>query len=239
MSSLHIAPRFGVTFDFGQTLAELDSATLERRLAERGYAVSATALDAALPEAWRAYNQAIVEGHEGHPWHLLMHVLLRGAGFEQRALAETVEWLWQEQPRYNLWRRPIPGMFELVRELFEAGVPLGIISNSEGKLSELAVELDVAQYFQVIGDSGRFGIPKPKPDIFLYVASELKLAPSQIIHIGDAWAADVEGALNVGMKAIWFDTQGAPPPTLLASVRVARGAADVRTGIQELTKSIL
>jgi HAD superfamily hydrolase (TIGR01549 family) len=230
-------PSYGVTFDFGQTLAELDADTLSRRVSERGHAVGATALRAALPGAWQAYNQAIREGHEGHPWHHLMEVLLGTAGLAEAHLAETVEWLWQEQPRYNLWRRPIAGMFELVQDLFEQGVPLGIISNSEGRLAELAEELGIARYFSVIGDSGRFGIPKPKPDIFLYVARELKLDPAQIIHIGDALAADVEGALNVGMKAIWFDGNRNEAATLGPSVRVAKNAHETRTAISELASS--
>jgi putative hydrolase of the HAD superfamily len=68
-----------VTFDFGQTLAELDTVMLAERLAERGVSASVAALEAARPAMWRRYNEAIGEGLGGHPWALLMATLLRCA----------------------------------------------------------------------------------------------------------------------------------------------------------------
>ena len=43
-----------VTFDFGQTLAEVDTDLLARRLAERGVACAPDALARATTAAWRA-----------------------------------------------------------------------------------------------------------------------------------------------------------------------------------------
>jgi FMN phosphatase YigB (HAD superfamily) len=137
-----------VTFDFGQTLCELDTALLAQRLAERGITVLAERLEAAVPDAWRAYDAAIKAGLGGHPWKTLMTRLLEGAGVGRVTpqppggpVDSAVDWLWTEQPRRNLWRRPIPGMIELVRELRGAGVPVGVISNSEGRLAELIAEV--------------------------------------------------------------------------------------------------
>ena len=62
-----MTPARAVSFDFGQTLAALDTAMLAGRLAERGLAVAADALEAATPAAWRAYNAAIVPNASGHP----------------------------------------------------------------------------------------------------------------------------------------------------------------------------
>ena len=114
-----------VTFDFGQTLAEVDTEFLSRRLAERGVACAPEALARATPAAWRAYNQAVLAGRGGHPWKLLMRAWLDDAGVTAGPDA-LVDWLWDEQPRVNLWRRPIPGMIELVRGLRRAGVPVEI-----------------------------------------------------------------------------------------------------------------
>ncbi|HET9959111.1 MAG TPA: HAD-IA family hydrolase, partial [Polyangiaceae bacterium] len=154
------------------------------------------------------------------------------AGTPKERIHETVEWLWQEQPKYNLWRRPIAGMFELVRELHDMQIPLGIISNSEGRLAELADELGIGQYFRVVADSGKFGIPKPKAEIFLYTAQSLGVKPTEIVHVGDALAADVEGALNVGMRVIWFAGDPDQRTRFGEDVRLAFNAADVREALR-------
>lgn len=200
-----------VSFDFGQTLAELDTAMLASRCAERGVSVEIHALDRAVMPAWRAYNTAVRAGHGGHPWKLLMRTLLDGAGVDASARASLVDWLWEEQPRRNLWRRPIPGMIELVRALRAQGVPVGVLSNSEGRLAELAEELGWRDDFVVIADSGRLGIEKPDPRIFAWTAERLGVPLPDVAHVGDAWSADFLGARAAGMRAVLFRGDAAMP----------------------------
>ena len=64
-----------VTFDLGQTLADLDTAMLARRAGERGVAADASALEAAVPAAWARYDAAIREGAGGPCF--LMRTLLK------------------------------------------------------------------------------------------------------------------------------------------------------------------
>lgn len=199
-----------VTFDYGQTLAELDTEFLARRLAERGQSVRREALDAAEPAAWRAYNRAKQCGEvaEG-AWSAFMRTLLEEAGLPDAGgphgdvTTGVVTFLWSEQPSRNLWRRPIAGMKDLLRDLRASGVRLGVLSNSEGRLAELLTELEWAPYFDAVADSGRLGFEKPDRRIFEWTAERLGVEPGELIHVGDAWAADVEGALGVGARAIW------------------------------------
>lgn len=193
-----------VTFDFGQTLAEMDTAMLSARLAERGVNVSAPALEDARPAMWRRYNEAIREGLGGHPWVLLMSTLLRSVGVAEGSVAPLAEWLFTEQPRRNLWRRPIAGMIERVRALRLGGVPVGVISNSEGALAYLIEEMGWAPDFDVVADSGALGIEKPDRAIFDWTAERLGVAPSEIVHVGDSWSADYVGAREAGMRAVLF-----------------------------------
>src|SRR5690349_21329964 len=105
-----------VTFDAGQTLVDLDLDFLAHRLGERGFVVEPDRLGAAAPAAWRRYD-LLVEAGGGHPWHGFMTGLLQGARLPAGEIAPVVDWLWSEQPRRNLWRRPIADMIELAREL--------------------------------------------------------------------------------------------------------------------------
>lgn len=197
-------PFRAVTFDFGQTLAELDTVMLRDRLASRGLAVDVAALDAAVPSAWAAYNRAIRAGHGGHPWTLLMEALLAQAGVAAEARAPTARWLFALQPRSNLWRRPIAGMIELVRALRARGVPVGVVSNSEGGLAGLIAEMGWTAEFDVVADSGVLGMEKPDRAIFDWTAARLGVALHETVHVGDAWAADYAGAIGCGMGAVLF-----------------------------------
>jgi HAD superfamily hydrolase (TIGR01549 family) len=195
-----------VSFDFGQTLAELDYEFLQRRLAERGSSFDVASGRAASSDAWQIYGLKKDEGH-ALAWRAMFEHILQGGGVASAAATELGAWLWAAQPGQNLWRRPIPGMIELVRELGASGVPVGIISNSEGRLAELVAELGWSADFQVVVDSGRVGCDKPDPKIFLHACEALRTPPSELVHVGDAWEADVKGALGVSASAIWFDAR--------------------------------
>ncbi len=214
-----------ITFDAGQTLVELDLDFLAGRLAERGVSVAPAALAASAPSAWRTFD-ALVESGIGHPWRALMTALLAGAGVRE---PDLVEWLWSEQPRANLWRRPITGMVELARELSARGVRVAVLSNSEGKLAELLDEIGIADVFERIIDSGRLGFEKPDPRIFEYTLSALGDPSARPVHIGDSWSADIAGALGAGWRAIWYGRRVTPVDD--PRVAVARDPAGVRAAL--------
>lgn len=215
-----------LSFDFGQTLAEFDHEMLARRMRERGAELDLTASIASFPAAMQVYGESKASGHE-RAWRAMMTALLVGGGVAPELAPELAAWLWSEQPRKNLWRRPIPGMIELTRELRRAGLPVAIVSNSEGHLAELVAELDWSADFDLIVDSGRLGFAKPDPRIFLHACRELRVEPGELIHIGDAWHADVEGALGAGARAIWFEA-GHRARELPAGAYGAGSAAELR-----------
>jgi len=221
-----------VSFDFGQTLAELDTDMLSRRLRERAIVVPASCLDRELRAAWSAYDRAILGGQGGHPWKVLMHALLTGSGVPEAQIVDAVDWLWSEQPTQNLWRRPIAPMLALARELVAQGVPLAVLSNSEGKLDELIDEMGLSQLFVTIADSGRLGMEKPDREIFEWVAVRLGVPLAEIVHIGDSRAADVDGALAAGMRAVWYTPTGDCADDS-PRVRACRNADEVGDTLQQ------
>jgi HAD superfamily hydrolase (TIGR01509 family) len=224
-------PVAAVTFDAGQTLIELDTAMLAARLGERGHAVTAEALDAATPAAWRHYDRLVAAGSQ-HPWKDFMDAVLAGASPELAAEVRRghVDWLRDEQPRRNLWRRPVAGMIELADELTAAGIAVAVLSNSEGKLAALLDEIGWQGRFAAIADSGVLGIEKPAAGIFDWTCAQLGVVPAQVVHIGDSRAADVAGALAVGMRAIWFGPAAHPIDD--ERVRACANAPTVRTALR-------
>jgi len=219
-----------VTFDAGQTLVDLDLDFLARRLAERGIDASPAQLAAAAPAAWRRFDELNAAGI-GHPWKQLMTSVLAGA---QVGDAERLaDWLWDEQPRANLWRKPIVPVIELAKELAARGVRVGVLSNSEGGLARLFEEIDLAREFHAIIDSGVVGVDKPDPRIFAHALEQLGRRAEDAVHIGDSWTADIVGALGAGWRgAIYYPSRAHQAPAEVpARVAVAHDAGEMRRAL--------
>ena len=186
--------------------------------------------------AWRSLRRRDQggRGEGGHPWKTFMRALLVGGAVEGDVDA-LVDFLWDAQPTRNLWRRPVPGMLELAKELVDAGVGVAIISNSEGHLAELLAEVGLAELFPIVLDSGKLGLEKPDPRIFERALAELGAKPHEAVHIGDSFAADVRGALGAGLAAVWFRGR-APATTELDRDRALRAddAASARAALRDL-----
>lgn len=227
-----------VTFDLGQTLVAIDPATLVERLAEIGIRIAEAPVFAALGMAFAASDRVVRKSGAAPAWHAFMDALLQAASVGDADRARAVPWLFEQQRVRNLWRRPIPGMIALCRELGRAGVPVGLITNSEGRAAELVAELGWTDALPVIADSGVLGLEKPAPEIFDWMAARLGVPLGETVHVGDSFPADVLGAMGVGMRAIWFAPEEGPPhstvDTLPHRVRVATGAADLRSALQVL-----
>lgn len=217
-----------VTFDIGQTLLDLDLDFLVRQLRSRGVSVEKARLASAAPAAWRTYD-ARTSGGAVHPWKAFMEALLVGSGVGNPA--PEVDWLYDQQARHNLWRKPIDPMVDLVRELRGTGVRIAALSNSEGHLADLLTEIGLAPLFDAIIDSEREGVAKPDPAIFSRTLERLGVTkPAIAVHIGDSWAADVEGALAAGWHAIWYRSRSGtarPEPR----VPIVTSAQETRTAL--------
>lgn len=225
------SPLAAVTFDVGQTLTSLDTQMLANQVRVMGGSATLETLDAALERAWRAYNAAVRSKEESNTWKVFMATLLQGAGEAQERIEPLVDRLWREQPDNNLWRRPVEGMIGIVDALRAVGIPVGIVSNSEGRLSELLRQLGWLDRFEVVADSGALGIEKPDPRIFAYACDAMAVDPARVVHVGDSRAADVEGALGAGMRAIWFG--GTTAELASARARVCSSPGEVLGVLRE------
>ncbi len=93
----------------------------------------------------------------------------------------------------------------VLEQLKAEGYRLGIISNWSWHLPELCEQLNLAHYFDTIIVSARVGCPKPQTRIFETALSQIGAKPAEALHIGDTFTADIEGAWNAGIAALWLD----------------------------------
>jgi len=117
----------------------------------------------------------------------------------------------------------------LIRDLYNAGYLLGVISNSDRYgdarwLRQMLVKYELIEYFQcVIGsaalESGEqeasTGIHKSDPRIFLRVLNLLGLEPHEAVYVGDSFKHDVLGAASLGMGALYVNVDHDPYATQL------------------------
>ena len=90
---------------------------------------------------------------------------------------------------------------------------LHLISNGFADASETKVtRCNLKKYFSTIVISEAVGVHKPHPQIFHYAVTNAKTAISESVMVGDSIEADIRGAQNVGMDAIYFNPNKAEVP---------------------------
>lgn len=97
-----------------------------------------------------------------------------------------------------------PGLFEMLDDLKDRGMRLGMITNGYGRFQMNNIKgLRIEHYFDVILISEVEGLRKPDPEIFSRALNRLGIEPHESIFVGDHPINDVDASLNAGMKGIW------------------------------------
>jgi len=109
--------------------------------------------------------------------------------------------------------RPPPiheGAIDALRSLKARGVGLAIISNTGRTwgqfLRQVQEKVGMAGLFDHRTFSDEARVRKPAPAIFDQTLAALDVEPDEAVHVGDDVTADVGGAKDVGMRAVWYDT---------------------------------
>ncbi len=120
-----------------------------------------------------------------------------------RAIARRIE-----ESGANAHLQLQPGAAEVIPALAEAGVKLGLISDTgltPGRFLVGFLERDgLLPYFSSLTFSDETGFPKPDPRMFHRTLAPLGVAPAEAAHVGDTPRTDIAGAQAVGMRAIRF-----------------------------------
>lgn len=97
------------------------------------------------------------------------------------------------------------GAFEVL-EYLNQKYKLHIITNgfAEVQYKKLS-NSNIGSYFQTITNSEMAGVKKPNPIIFEYALDLAQAKKASSIMIGDCLEADVQGALDAGLDAIFFN----------------------------------
>ena len=94
--------------------------------------------------------------------------------------------------------------------------------------------------FDALTFSDEVRISKPGKDIFLQACAALGVPLNQIVHVGDSLRNDAFGARQVGMKAIWIETQDerTTPPDVEPDVELDLGPDATVKSLSEVADAI-
>lgn len=201
-----------VLFDAGNTLVFLDHGALEEAARLVGSTAPSSALRDGEPLAKQRYEQALSAGtsHE-EGWNLYVRTMYEAAGLSAAAAQAATESARACHDAFNLWRRVPDDLVAALARGQAAGLRYGVVSNSEGKLSDLLARVGLLSYFELVVDSAIEGVRKPDPEIFRRALARMGVAASVALYAGDIPHVDVVGARAAGLDAVLIDTLGHYP----------------------------
>jgi HAD superfamily hydrolase (TIGR01509 family) len=98
---------------------------------------------------------------------------------------------------------PVPGAVTTVNEINKR-FKTAVITNGYSNVYERIEVIGLKGLFNSIVIGPEIGIFKPDPEIFLYTARLLNVAPSKCLNVADSYRWDVIGPKNAGMLACWY-----------------------------------
>ncbi len=102
------------------------------------------------------------------------------------------------------------GTFEILNYLKEK-YQLHIITNGFEEIQSLKIENSgIADFFNQVITSESVGVKKPNPRVFQYALEKANAKPELSVMIGDNLEADIQGALDCGIRAIHFNSENLP-----------------------------
>jgi len=181
---------------------EVDEKSIERALleeAQTGWWLQDTPFDPTEDESFRRikeFDAAVLErvGHAGMP----------------DALFRSIEAAFARRSAWYVYPDVVPA----VEAMRDSGLRLGVISNFVWGGAELIHDLELARHFDSLTISARVGFQKPHRGIFEHALAAMKVEPGQAIHVGDSYAADVQGARRAGIRPVLIDRSGGDPARL-------------------------
>lgn len=167
------------------------------------------------------------EAIEFRRWRRIVANVLPDLPDLDRGFAE----LWDHFGRPEAWRS-FPDVAPGLAALREAGLPLRIASNFDGRLRAVAAGLpELSGFVAPLVISSEVGHRKPHPAFYRAACASLGLPPGRVLCVGDDPENDVLGAERAGLRGVLLDREGRRPPGLASIpslLDLARALLEIR-----------
>ncbi|MDB6092244.1 MAG: hypothetical protein JWN85_5028 [Gammaproteobacteria bacterium] len=205
-----------VAFDLDNTLWDIEPviARAEARLREWLHEHCPRIPERLSIEDMRAARELLAreEPHNAHDFtYLRLTSLARHAkdcGYEEEMAERAFEVFFAARNELDLF----PDVRSALERL-RARYPLATLSNGNADLARVGL----AEFFVISLNARQIGVGKPHPRCFERLAHELRLAPRDILYVGDDPLLDVEAARAAGLCTAWMNRIGQPWPNTVAA----------------------
>jgi len=104
-------------------------------------------------------------------------------------------------PKYTTLDTDTPEVLRVLAPKYK----LGIITNGSSASQNGKIDfVGLRDKFQAVTVSDDVGVGKPDRRIFEISCAELDVKPEEAVYIGDSYEKDVQGAVNAGLRAVWY-----------------------------------
>lgn len=216
-------PVQAVLFDLGYTLINFEG-DYKRVIAESYFVLAQSLRAAGYPidtnEFARRFDQTISDYYRAREEDLierpiesyLAQVLASFEIFDplKNLIESSLENMYRATERY--WQLENDALPTL-QALKDAGLRLGMITNAANadNANRLIDLFELRPYFEVIMISAVEKIRKPDSRIYARMLAKLDLPAEQVVMVGDTLTADILGAQNTGLRAIWITRRADRP----------------------------
>ena len=155
-------------------------------------------------DCWERYreNKLTKEKLRGERFYLTLNYF----GVDDQKLANKIGEDYVKNSPYRTIL--IPGTFELLEYLFPK-YSLHIITNGFEEVQHIKVkESGLAKYFDQLITSEEAGAKKPAKKVFEYALMKSSASVEESVMVGDDLKTDIRGAIDFGMKSIYFNPSG-------------------------------
>ena len=137
-------------------------------------------------------------------WGYVYRRFLAERGIVDEALVRRLFDVFSDSQSYKLYDDALPTLVGLRGR----GYRVGLISNFEGWLEKLLLELEVGHLFETSVISAFEGIEKPDPAIYELALERAGVDAAVTAHVGDSPVNDAAPAAALGMTPVLLDRDG-------------------------------
>jgi putative hydrolase of the HAD superfamily len=203
----------GIFFDAGNTLLSVypSVGSIYADAARRfGIEVTEDEIERSFKEIWKQTSPLVSnEGHrltyekERDWWRYLVREVFR-EHIHKMDFDQFFDELYRHFAEADCWRL-YDDVTGVLTQLRERHFRLAIVSNWGSHLPVLCEQLGISSFFEAVVVSSIVGYEKPHPNIFKYALDQTRLAPEEIVYIGDDPYLDYQAARKVGIHSLQLD----------------------------------
>jgi putative hydrolase of the HAD superfamily len=157
------------------------------------------------PEAMRELRHLMMERHPAHRHDVsflrraTLSYCFEEAGYDATRVDAAFDVFMRERNRVELFDDVLPALDRLAGRY-----ELIAVTNGNADLAAIGL----GGYFGHVVHAAQVGASKPSREIFEAAVARCGARAGEVLHVGDDVTADVRGALDAGLRAVWVNRNG-------------------------------